>query len=112
MSSYKFAGSLYPNEAAMLDEIAHAWVTAGGSHTHAEVRDILLTFADSDLADDCITEWELDTPPDPDDQDQHSHMMTHYYQASDLAHAFARFRSDIEHDMDAEARGDDEMYAP
>ena len=110
--TYEFGGSLYRNEADMLDEIAHAWTTAGGAHTHAEVCDILLTFTDSDLAADCITEWELDTPPDPDDQARHSHMMTHYYQASDLERAFARFRADIEHDMDVEARGDDEMHAP
>ena len=110
--AYEFAGSLYPNEVAMLDEIAHNWITADGTHTHAEVRDILLTFTDTELADDCIIEWELDTPPDPNDQDRHSHMMTHYYQASDMARAFGRFRADIEHDIDVEARGDDEMYAP
>jgi hypothetical protein len=110
--AYEFAGSLYRNEASMLDAIAHDWITAGGSHTQEDVRRILQDFSDNELADDCITEWELDTPPDPNDLDRHSHMMTHYYQASDLTAAFARFRADIEHDMDIEARGDDEMYAP
>jgi hypothetical protein len=109
--AYAFAGALYPNEAAMLDAIAHDWITAGGDATQDEVRNRLLTFSDAELAADCITEWELDTPPDPDDPDRHSHMMTNYYQASDLEQAFARFRADIEHDMDVEARGDDEMDA-
>ena len=95
----------------MLDAIAHNWITAGGAHTQAEVRDILLTFTDSDLATECITEW-LDAPEDSDCPARHSHLIIHGYEAANLMRAFARFRADIEHDMDVEARGDGEMYAP
>ena len=111
-SNYVFGGNLYQTEAGMLDAIAHDYITSGGRASLADVRDILLAHSDADLAADCITEWELDTPPDPADQERHSHMMTHYYQASDLERAVARFRADINHDLDVEARGDGEMHEP
>ena len=111
MSNYEFGGSLYRNSREMLDEIAHSWITAGGSHSQAEVRNILVTFTDSDLASECITEW-LDAPEDSDCPARHSHLIIHGYDVADLERAFGRFRADIEHDMDVEARGDDEMYTP
>ena len=112
MSNYEFAGILHRKQTAMLDEIAHRWITSSGSATQDEVRDILLDASDDDLAVECITEWELNQPDDTDDPDSVSHMARHGYEATDLERAFARFRADIEHDMDVEARGDDEMYAP
>lgn len=112
MSHYQFTGSLYRTQSDMLDAIAHDWVTSGGKATLNEVHYILLSFSDDALAVDCVTEWALDEPPDPDDPDSKSHMARHGYDASDLEHAFSRFREDIEHDLDVEARGGWESYEP
>ena len=112
MTNYQFAGSLYRTEIDMLDALAHDWVTSCGNATFKDVVSILRNNSDDDLTVEVVTELGLNEPTDPDDPDSPSHMARHGYEATDLEQAFARFRADIEHDLDVEARGDGEMHEP
>lgn len=92
MTGYEFQSSLYRTQREMLDAIAEAWITAGGSNAAAEVAETLATTTDDALAAETIEGWGLDQRRDDEIP---AHTERHGYTAADLTAAYARFRSAV-----------------
>lgn len=59
MTSFEFQGALYRNKREVAAAIATAWIEAGGLNTSEDVRQILASTTDENLADECIFGWDL-----------------------------------------------------
>jgi hypothetical protein len=87
--SYKFGIGIFNTLEQMLDEVASEYLTAGGSNQRDFVRQCLAKQSDEELAQEVISEWELD---EAGDDREESHMDSEGYDKGELAEAFGRLR--------------------
>lgn len=80
--SYEFHRMLHSTTFDMCDAIAQQWLSAGGED-HAEMRKLLDTMTDEELAAECIEAWGLDQDNWMEDRD---------IAAGDIELAFDRLR--------------------
>ncbi len=65
--SYEFQSMLYSSPKNVIDAVANEWLTAGGDNGDTAVREVIASWTDDALADECIEGWKLDVI-DPEQQ--------------------------------------------
>lgn len=57
--TYEFQNTLFRNSADVCSAIVGEWLTAGGMNTESDIKDILATQTDEEIADEIISGWGL-----------------------------------------------------
>lgn len=92
MPSYEFGGTLFRTPREMCRSIAEDWMTAGGHNPHRDIRKSL-SDSDEQLADECISGWGLNQPPEDAWPNQAPTWMEQRgVDRADIIAAFADFR--------------------
>lgn len=98
MSTYEFQSMLFRSAPEVAQAIAEAWMWGDGQNSKSDIAEFLRDCADSQLADEVITAWELEEETEADIDDNGEPVMETWLASRDLdrdaiVKAFADFRA-------------------